>query len=596
MIYSGSAIKLLFALLHSPRLPSLWEIEFRIELIPGAVPIAKSPYRLAPSELEEFVGIKSLLEVTAAKHPSSTNGAVNIAHGAHTASTQATAVNSTIIDNLSDAVIRSFQLQVNQNSPNKRGLDNELQQIHPNDLEEIDLRWQMAMLIMRVYRVYICSNAVPNGSKPPYTGNFMPPKPDLSFSGLEEFVNEPIVSEPTVKKAVVDTSEAKASADKLKVVKKNFGPPLIKDWISDSEDEAGSKPKIEKKTVKPTFAKIEFVKSKEQVKSPRKTTVKQGDQNRLNTHSNMVPKAVLMRSDLVSLTTTRPVNTAQPRTTVNSARPMTNVFNKAHSTVRRPINNKTTTKNSNFNQKVNTASPKAVLNAVKGNQIQVSDGIGKSKNGDRTISRLHSANNMEFHPLFSKIQTSSKMMDPNLQVNVKRSYKIQRLMLLEAKTSIEHPVDLNIVCFWKIIEYLNSQGDDEDVCRGLTMNNLEAFYTCRDPIPTIRVHKDHPVEQIIGDLNSAPQTRRMTKNLEEHGLFSLVQQRTNHKDFQNCLFACFLSHVEPKEVIQAMQDPSWIEAMQDELLQFKLQKIWTLVDLPNGKRPICTKWVLLDPS
>ncbi|GKC26892.1 putative ribonuclease H-like domain-containing protein [Tanacetum coccineum] len=62
----------------------------------------------------------------------------------------------------------------------------------------------------------------------------------------------------------------------------------------------------------------------------------------------MVPKAVLMRSGLVSLTTARPVNTAQPRTTMNSARPMTNVFNKAHSTVRRPIKNKTTTKNSKF--------------------------------------------------------------------------------------------------------------------------------------------------------------------------------------------------------------------------------------------------------
>ncbi|GKA02844.1 hypothetical protein Tco_0675625 [Tanacetum coccineum] len=84
---------------------------------------------------------------------------------------------------------------------------------------------------------------------------------------------------------------------------------------------------------------------------------------------NMVPKAVLMKSGLVSLTTARPVNTAQPRTTVNSARPMTNVFNKAHSTVRRPINIKTTIKNSNFNQKVNTARPKAILNVVKGNLV-----------------------------------------------------------------------------------------------------------------------------------------------------------------------------------------------------------------------------------
>ncbi|GKC40742.1 putative ribonuclease H-like domain-containing protein [Tanacetum coccineum] len=49
--------------------------------------------------------------------------------------------------------------------------------------------------------------------------------------------------------------------------------------------------------------------------------------------------------------------------------------------------------------------------------------------------------------------------------------------------------------------------------------------------------------------------------------------------------------MEPKKVFQALEDPSWIEAMQEELLQFKLQKVWTLVDLPNDKRAIGTKWV-----
>ncbi|GJX48939.1 hypothetical protein Tco_0275784 [Tanacetum coccineum] len=103
---------------------------------------------------------------------------------------------------------------------------------------------------------------------------------------------------------------------------------------------------------------------------------------------NMVPKATLMRSGLVSLTTARPVNIAQPRTIVNSASPMTNVFIKAHSTVLGPINKNTTFKNSNFNQRVNTVNdknvndarpkavvnavrPKAVVNAVKGNQVNV---------------------------------------------------------------------------------------------------------------------------------------------------------------------------------------------------------------------------------
>ncbi|GJY26098.1 retrovirus-related pol polyprotein from transposon TNT 1-94 [Tanacetum coccineum] len=285
---------------------------------------------------------------------SNTNGAVNIAHGATTASTQATAPNSLQLDN------------------------EDLQQIHPDNLEEMDLRWQMAMLTMRARRflkntgrkfsvndtktirfdkskvecynchkkghfareyraprtkktqnresirrsgpaeitffpmrlilkdgldimigvinkqsklifalwltlstssnfrglesvearllVYKKNESVYeedikivdkcktglgyNDVPPPYTGNFMPLKHDLSFSGLEEFVNKPIVSEPTVKKPVVKTSEAKASADKPKAVRKNNGAPIIEDWVSDSRKILPQAKEIQKKTVK----------------------------------------------------------------------------------------------------------------------------------------------------------------------------------------------------------------------------------------------------------------------------------------------------------------------------------------------------------
>nr|GEX68022.1 hypothetical protein [Tanacetum cinerariifolium] len=97
-------------------------------------------------------------------------------------------------------------------------------------------------------------------------------------------VYKKIVSETTVKKPAIKTNEAKASADKPKVVRRILVPPLIEDWKSDSEDEAESKPKIKKKTVKPSFAKIEFVKPKEHVKSPRKTTVKQVEKPKQHTH------------------------------------------------------------------------------------------------------------------------------------------------------------------------------------------------------------------------------------------------------------------------------------------------------------------------
>ncbi|GJT52685.1 putative ribonuclease H-like domain-containing protein [Tanacetum coccineum] len=135
--------------------------------------------------------------------------------------------------------------------------------------------------------------------------------------------------------------------------------------------------------------------------------------------------------------------------------------------------------------------------------------------------------------------------------------------------------------------------DDEDVGRQADFNNLETTMNVSS-IPTTRINKDRPIKLIIGDLYSAPLTRRMSQqNLKEHCLVSYInkRRRTNHKDYHNCLFACFLSQKEPKKVIQALEDPSWIESMQEELLQFELQKVWTLVDLPNGKRAIGTKWV-----
>ncbi|GJR97839.1 retrovirus-related pol polyprotein from transposon TNT 1-94 [Tanacetum coccineum] len=51
------------------------------------------------------------------------------------------------------------------------------------------------------------------------------------------------------------------------------------------------------------------------------------------------------------------------------------------------------------------------------------------------------------------------------------------------------------------------------------------------------------------------------------------------------------SIIEPKKISQALKDESWVDAMQEELLQFKIQKVWILVDLPFGKKEIGTKWV-----
>ncbi|GKD47671.1 hypothetical protein Tco_1276647 [Tanacetum coccineum] len=239
----------------------------------------------------------------------------------------------------------------------------------------------------------------------------MPPTPDLSFTGLDEFVNE----------HVVENCKAMSSEEEPKVVRKCDDALIIEEWVSDDEEEDVSQPKTKKKIVRPDIVKKEFVKFKQQEKTVRKI-VKQVDCNyhqkqfqnqrmvkpvwnnaqRVNhqnfvkkTHpcakKNLVPRAVLMKFGLVSINTARQniskttvlvntarqVNAALSKTTVNAARLMSYLSKTTHSTVKRLIHKNTAFKNSNINQrvntirgkKINTARPKAVVNAVKGNNF-----------------------------------------------------------------------------------------------------------------------------------------------------------------------------------------------------------------------------------
>ncbi|GJS53190.1 putative ribonuclease H-like domain-containing protein [Tanacetum coccineum] len=91
-------------------------------------------------------------------------------------------------------------------------------------------------------------------------------------------------------------------------------------------------------------------------------------------------------------------------------------------------------------------------------------------------------------------------------------------------------------------------------------------------IPTSRIHSIHPITQILGDPKSAVQTRsKVNKSSGAHAFVSYIQKqrRNNHKDFQHCLFACFISQIEPKKISEALEDEN----------------------LPYGKKVIGTKWV-----
>ncbi|GKF48861.1 putative ribonuclease H-like domain-containing protein, partial [Tanacetum coccineum] len=89
-------------------------------------------------------------------------------------------------------------------------------------------------------------------------------------------------------------------------------------------------------------------------------------------------------------------------------------------------------------------------------------------------------------------------------------------------------------------------------------------------IPTSRINSIHPSTLILRDPNSAVQTR--SKVAKSSGAHAFSQN-------------------EPKKIYEALEDESCVDAMQEELLQFKIQKVWILVDLPYGKKAIRTKWV-----
>ncbi|KAJ9561471.1 hypothetical protein OSB04_006631 [Centaurea solstitialis] len=92
--------------------------------------------------------------------------------------------------------------------------------------------------------------------------------------------------------------------------------------------------------------------------------------------------------------------------------------------------------------------------------------------------------------------------------------------------------------------------------------SLQEINSTFNPPHAIKWTKDHPQSQVIGELSAGIKTRA-TANF--------------------CLFSCFVSEIEPKKVSDALADPLWVEAMQDELLPFERNHVWTVTLLPHGK-------------
>nr|GEW27820.1 hypothetical protein [Tanacetum cinerariifolium] len=218
--------------------------------------------------------------------------------------------------------------------PNSPQLTHEdLEQIHPYDMEEINLRWQMAMLTMRARRFFKktrkkittngnesigfdksnveCYNChkrrhfarecrAPRNQDNKHKESSRRSVPMetststalVSCDGLggydwsdqsEEGPNYALMAFSSLS-SNSENCKAKSIKEEPKVVRMNDDALIIKEWVSDNEEDDVSQPKIEKRIVCPSIAKIEFIKSKQQEKTARKS-VKQVEQHRQNTYS-----------------------------------------------------------------------------------------------------------------------------------------------------------------------------------------------------------------------------------------------------------------------------------------------------------------------
>ncbi|GJU55121.1 retrovirus-related pol polyprotein from transposon TNT 1-94 [Tanacetum coccineum] len=368
----------------------------------------------------------------------------------------------------------------------------------------------------------------------------------------DEFVNEP----------VVENYKAMSSEEEPKVVRKNDDALIIEEQVSDDEEEDVSQPKIEKKTIRPSIVKKEFVKSKQQEKTARKT-VKQVEKHRQNSHSpggNQINWNNMMSQKLGS---------------------NFEMFNKAcyvcgsfdhlqiiraqfdgkadegffvgyslNSKVFRVFNSRTRIVEENLHIRFSGSTPNVVGSGP--DWLFDIDALTRTMNYDPIVAGTHStgfasikasdnADLKSSHDDGSKPssddgkkvykdprkdsecnQEKEDNVNSTNTVNVAGTNEVNNV---GGKTSIELPFDTNMPALedYNIFDF--SSNDKDDGAEAY-MNNLDTTIQV-SPIPTTRIHKDHPLDQVIRDLNLGLQSQ--VEDCKHH-LMEKKLQKPNAQD------------------------------------------------------------------
>ncbi|GJU61317.1 retrovirus-related pol polyprotein from transposon TNT 1-94 [Tanacetum coccineum] len=141
-------------------------------------------------------------------------------------------------------------------------------------------------------------------------------------------------------------------------------------------------------------------------------------------------------------------------------------------------------------------------------------------------------------------------------------YPVQEAAALRAKVIADSPV----------LTSINQDAPSTNSTSQRSSSNIRQIHTPFEHIG--RWTKDHPISNVIGDPSRSVSTK---KQLET--------------DVMWCYFDAFLTSVEPKNFKQAMTEPSWIDAMQEEIHEFERLEVWKLVSCPDKVFLIKLKWI-----
>nr|GEU97494.1 putative ribonuclease H-like domain-containing protein [Tanacetum cinerariifolium] len=387
----------------------------------------------------------------------------------------------------------------------------------------------------------------------------------LTTARKDEFAVKPVV-------------ENKSSKEETKAVRKNTDAPIIEEWVSDDAEKNVTQPKIVKKIVKPNIVKKEFVKPRQQEKTASKTVMKV-EHNRQNTH--------------------RHKGNQRNRNNMMSQKLGSNfeMFNKSCYTIKTlmedmfRLDKTPKERKSQENVPLKLDETSGIIKSFITRIENLVDHKVKVIRCDNETEFKHREMN-QFCEMKGILRQFSVARTPQQNGVDERRNKIlieaARTMLADSKSTITFWAEaVNTACYVQnrvlVVKPHNKTPYELFHGRTPTLSFMRPF-GC--PV-TILNTKDYLGTQSNGFAGTKA-SDNVGQARKETELSSTVNAASTNEN-NELRFEANMPALEDVSILNFSNDDEDDDI--EELLQFKLQEVWTLVDLPNGKRAISTKWV-----